>query len=615
MEGEQRGWEKLTGQTYDEYQGYGWSKVIHQDDVQATIDAWHQSLKTVSTFQCEHRVKVRDGSWRDFSVHAIPLLHGDGTLREWVGVHTDITEQKLSEAKIRESADRYDHLINSSPSAIGILRTENLIISTANQAIIDIWGKGWDIMGKSYFEALPELAEQGYRQVFAEVYNTGVPFNAVETPVIINQQGKMQLKYYNFLLYPQRNILKEIDGIGIIATEVTSQALFNKQIKENEKRFRLLADSIPQLIWTTDPTGRINYFNQALFDYAGLSMEQIVQDGWIQLVHPVDQEASLAGWNYSIETGRDFLLEHRFRKSGGEYRWQLSRAVPQRDENGDIQRWVGTSTDIEEQKTFTTELEKQVNERTKELAENVIELDKMNKELQSFAYISSHDLQEPLRKIQTFASRIAATEHHNLTEAGRNYFNRMQDAALRMQTLIDDLLAYSRTRSGDRNFEMTDLNLIVEEVQSDFKEEMKLKNAAIEADGLPQLPIIRFQFRQLLQNLVSNSLKFSDPGRALHIKIQGEVGKGSHFEHKKLSEHILYCHIAITDNGIGFEQEFSEKIFDLFQRLHGKQEYNGTGIGLAIVKKIVENHEGIIVARGELNKGATFDIFIPIAEQ
>ena len=242
MEGEQPGWAELTGQTYEAYQGYGWSAVIHPADIQQTIDAWHEALREVKTFQTEHRVKVRDGSWRHFSVRAIPLLDADGTLREWVGVHTDITEQKVSEAKIRESAERYDHLIHSSPSAIGILKTEELIITTANQAIIDIWGKGWEIMGKSYFKALPELAAQGYEAVFAQVYKTGIPFNAIETPVEILQEGKMQLKYYNFLLYPQRNIHKEIDGIGIIATEVTSQAVLNKQIKENEKRFRLLAN-------------------------------------------------------------------------------------------------------------------------------------------------------------------------------------------------------------------------------------------------------------------------------------------------------------------------------------------------------------------------------------
>ena len=217
---------------------------------------------------------------------------------------------------------------------------------------------------------------------------------------------------------------------------------------------------------------------------------------------------------------KNFLIEHRFRKYNGEYRWQLSRAIPHRNENGNIQIWVGTSTDIQEQKTFAVELERQVRERTKELAQNLIELGKMNKELQSFAYISSHDLQEPLRKIQTFSTRIFETEEKNLSDAGKNYFRRMQDAALRMQTLIEDLLAYSRTKSVDRKYEHTDLNKIVEEVKADLKEELQQKQAIIEATGLCKVNVIPFQFRQLLLNLLGNSLKFSKPTYPPHIKIK-----------------------------------------------------------------------------------------------
>jgi PAS domain S-box-containing protein len=513
--------------------------------------------------------------------------------------------------KLRESVEQYENLIRSSPFAIGILRTEKLIITTANQAIVEIWGKGWEIMGKSYFEALPELADQGYREVFGAVYNTGVPFNAVETPVNILQNGKMQLKYYNFLLYAQRNMQGEVDGIGIIATEVTSQALFNKQIQESEKRFRLLADSMPQMVWTTDPVGRFNYFNLSLTDYSGLTPEALDQTGWQQIVHPGDSRQTSAAWQNSVQTGEDFLVEHRLRSHIGEPRWHLSRAIPQKDETGAIRMWVGTSTDIQEQKLFTSELERQVNERTKELEQNNIELAKMNRELQSFAYISSHDLQEPLRKIQTFATRLAETERENLSEPGKQYFARMTDAALRMQTLIDDLLAYSRTSSADRKVETSDLNKIIEDVKADFQEDLQQINATINASELCEVRIIPLQFRQLLQNLFSNAIKFSSRERRLEIKITADLVDGETLNSDKLPAGAKYCHIRFSDNGIGFDQRFGEKIFEVFQRLHGRQEYSGTGIGLAIVKRITENHGGMITATGEPGKGSTFDIYIP----
>ncbi|TRW24378.1 GAF domain-containing protein [Flavobacterium zepuense] len=270
-----------------------------------------------------------------------------------------------------------------------------------------------------------------------------------------------------------------------------------------------------------------------------------------------------------------------------------------------------SKTELEDERAINHNLENMVKQRTQELEESNIVLEKMNKELQAFAYISSHDLQEPLRKIQTFAAVISDKEAKNLSETGKDYFRRMQNAASRMQTLINDLLAYSRTSITERVYEDTHLNDVLTNVKADLSEELIQKNAAIDADEMCRVEVIPFQFRQLLYNIISNSLKFSDPDRHPVITIRCKIELGSILNYEKLNPAQKYCHIRITDNGIGFDTKYSDRIFELFQRLQDRSQFKGTGIGLAIVKKIVENHHGYITAHGVPNHGAQFDIYLP----
>ena len=256
--------------------------------------------------------------------------------------------------------------------------------------------------------------------------------------------------------------------------------------------------------------------------------------------------------------------------------------------------------------------------QNEEKEKRAAELITANKELLAFTYISSHDLQEPLRKIQTFVTIILENENENLSEKGKYNFKRMQLAASRMQQLIDDLLAFSRINTTEHIFEKTDLHIIIEEVKNELRDTINEKKATIEIKEMCPVSIIAFQFRQLMYNLISNALKFSNPATPVHIIISSTIEKGSTLNMQNpalhsggLSSEKNYCHLAVCDNGIGFEPHFSESIFGVFQKLHNKELYAGTGIGLAIVKKIVENHNGIINASSELNKGATFDIYIP----
>ena len=239
------------------------------------------------------------------------------------------------------------------------------------------------------------------------------------------------------------------------------------------------------------------------------------------------------------------------------------------------------------------------------------ELTNVNNELRVFTQIASHDLQEPLRKIQMFSSRIVDSDYANLSERAKTHFDIIEDAASRMRTLIEDLITYSQTNNAERVLEDTNLNEIIDEVKADLEHTITEKLATIETKKLCSAKIIPFQFRQLMSNLISNALKFSKEGIHPHIIINSENKKGKELGNVALIPDKDYCHISVSDNGIGFEEEYSEKIFEVFQRLHGKKKYKGTGIGLAIVKKIVENHDGFIKASGKLGKGARFDIYLP----
>jgi len=250
------------------------------------------------------------------------------------------------------------------------------------------------------------------------------------------------------------------------------------------------------------------------------------------------------------------------------------------------------------------ELQMLAAQRIAEISAKNEELERINKELESFAYISSHDLQEPLRKIQTFTSWLRDKEIDSLTEKGRNYLLKVETSAARMQRLIQDLLHYSRMAMSTANLEETTLSQIIAPVLEDLEEEIRQKQAIVEINGDGRLFVIEYQFRQLLHNLLSNALKFSRKDCDPHIS----VSLGYEPAEENMAPHFV---VEICDNGIGFDNQYAERIFTLFQRLTSEDKVAGTGIGLTMVRQIVNNHGGIISATGSPNNGAVFKVRIP----
>lgn len=395
--------------------------------------------------------------------------------------------------------------------------------------------------------------------------------------------------------------------------DITERIEAEFALRASEQKFRLLSDSMPQLVWTGDHEGHMNYFNYAVYEYTGLAWEELANDGWFKIVHQEDRIDNLLQWKKAVKLGQEFVFEHRFRRHDGEYRWQLSRATPQKDSDGVVKMWVGTSTDVHDRKMFISELEHKVQQRTKELTLMNHELIKTNLELGQFAYVASHDLQEPLRKIQMLSTRIFELEAATFSDKGKDYLQRLQASSVRMQQLIADLLAFSRANVVEKHFEKTDLNQVLGNVKEQISELIQQKGAVIVSDTLPELEIIAYQFEQLFTNLISNSLKFTKPGIFPVVTISsGKLLGEDAFPVAGLQSGRRYHFIRLSDNGIGFDPQFSGRIFQVFQRLHGRDKYEGTGIGLAICKKIVENHQGTIVANGETGLGATFTIYIPV---
>lgn len=542
-----------------------------------------------------------------------PLREADGAITGVIVVANEVTRQVEAKHALEQREAHFRNLVTQSPIAMTIFKGPDFVIDVANNTLLQkLWRRTLEeVQGKKLLDVFPELEGQPYPELLKLVYESGKVYQQSEAVVYIDGPGGVKRHYLDFEYAPLFDTDGSVLGIMVTISDLTERKEIEIALRASEERFRLLASTMPQFVWTADNTGQLNYFSQTVMDYSGKPLAALLGKGWLDIIHPEDRAENIALWNEAIATGKDFLFEHRFRKHNGEYRWQLSRAIPQKDPIGDITLWVGTSTDIHDHRLFTDQLETEVLQRTQELKKMNEALLSSNNELAQFAYVASHDLQEPLRKIKTFVSRLLDTEKDRLSDNGQHYFERIHVSAARMQQLIVDLLAFSSVNMANTKHEQVDLNDLLQTVLDNLSEPIQDSHVVINSDPLPSLQLIRFQFEQLFTNILSNALKFARKGIQPQIGIRCRLTQGADLREPTLDADKPYYHFSIADNGIGFEPEFSERIFLVFQRLHIRNAYEGTGIGLAICKKIVENHQGTIRAEGKPGEGAVFHIYLP----
>jgi PAS domain S-box-containing protein len=398
---------------------------------------------------------------------------------------------------------------------------------------------------------------------------------------------------------PVHNADGVIVGAVVAELDITERRAVEQAQLDAERRFRQVLEALPQLVWTCTSRGEADYFSRQWLEYTGLTLEQSVGHGWTAVVHPDDRFEFVECWQRAVREGDVFDAEVRLLGIDETYRWFKQKATPLRHADGSVSKWFGTSTDItdiiaarEKIRSANVLLERKVAARTRALEE-------ANAELQTFAHSAAHDLRAPLRNIHGFATVLIQEETSNLSERGGTYLRRIMDGVVRLDELIMDLLSYSQLARTEIQLQRVDLAELVPEIIGGLSSEIEARHAnVIVENDLPAVLAERMMLGQVISNLITNALKFVPQNVQPQVRIASSVKGGK-------------AKLMVTDNGIGVAPEFRARIFNVFERLHRQEEYPGTGIGLAIVRRGIERMGGSVTLESEVGKGSTFEIELP----
>lgn len=492
-------------------------------------------------------------------------------------VATEVTDQVVSERKLKDSEYRFEDLIKNSDYSIAIYQTDDLYIELANEKMLKTWGKSASVIGMKLDDALPELEGQPFIGILKDIFKTGKTYSAKEDKVDLVVDGKLQTFYYNFSYKPLKNQDGEVYAILNMAVDVTDLVMAKKEIQEREEKFRDLADSMPQFVWTCDNEGEITYMNESWYKYTGSTANDNQTKLVKQMMKPATAEIADEVWKNCIKTKTPFVMEYEFKdpENKGTYRWFLGRAVPNFSENGDIKQWTGTFTDIDEFKQLETQKD-------------------------NFLGIASHELKTPLTSLKLYTQYIKT----NLEKAGdpknANVAERMDYQIDLLTGLINELLDVTKIQKGQiqLNESYFDFDKLVDEVVEEQQMTSRHKLFVSRINKIGEVFADRHRISQVMANLISNAIKYSPEADEVHIST-GLNGNDVQFN--------------VRDFGIGIPEDQHSKVFDQYYRISASRDYTfpGLGLGLYISSEIIKRTGGVIFVSSVEGEGSDFCFRIP----
>jgi PAS domain S-box-containing protein len=576
-------WLDYSGYSFEDLRDFGYHKMMHPDEVDEFAHLLQKSSENGTVLKMEMRFMNKAGDYRWHLNLASPIMDENGNIKMWVGSTTDIHEQKTVSEKIKTSEERFRLLVMQAPVAICVLRGADYIVETINKDMLAMWDKKKaEAINRPAFDVLPEYRDHRLKALLNTVYTTGTRFVSQEVPLAIHRNGRLQDAFIKFACEPMREADGSVSGIMILAHEVTEQVNARKRIEVSEKKFRLLTDAMPQKITNADADGNVTFFNQKWMDDTGLTFEELKDWGWEKAMHPDDMEITVKNWRHSVATGEIFDMECRIQNKEGGYRWNLSRAVPIRDEAGKIIMWVGSNTDIHELKEAKSKAEAAM------------------KAKQLFLSNMSHEIRTPMNAVIGFTNVILKTQ---LTEKQKEYVDAIKVSGDALIVLINDILDIAKVDAGKMTFEQTPFALIpsISATLHLFEPKITEKNIALVTEydtAIPEMvegdPV---RLRQIILNLLSNAVKFTDKGKiTVSVRMLSEGADDTTIE------------FLVADTGIGIPEDKLEYIFGDFQQASDQTSrlYGGTGLGLSIVKQFVELQGGTLIVHSQPGQGSTF---------